>query len=148
MIQPLKLARDGRGAAIIAAAVAALSIAWFPRAAVAQNSAEWTAPARQARHLNPVAPAPQTTAQGLGVYKKECMSCHGPAGHGNGPKAADLQTKPADLASEKVQSQSDGALFWKISEGRGDMPNTRNTLSDEQRWMVVDYLRTLAAKAP
>lgn len=148
MIQPLKLARDRWGAATIAAAAVALSIAWFPRAAVAQINAEWTAPARQARHLNPIAPAPQTTARGLEVYRKECMSCHGPAGHGNGPKAADLQTKPADLASEKVQSQTDGALFWKITEGRGDMPNTRNTLTDEERWMVVDYLRTLAAKTP
>ena len=57
-----------------------------------------------------------------------------------------LPIKPADLSSDHVQSQTDGSLFWKILSGRGMMPSTQATLSDEQRWAVIDYIRTLAPK--
>jgi mono/diheme cytochrome c family protein len=47
-----------------------------------------------------------------------------------------------------VQQQSDGALFYKITEGRGPMPSFKTTLTEQQRWDVVNHIRTLAPKAP
>ena len=67
-------------------------------------------------------------------------------GGGDGPKAEDLDTKSSDLTASVVQAQSDGALFWKITEGRGDMPSARTDLTDEERWIVVHHLRSLVTK--
>jgi mono/diheme cytochrome c family protein len=77
------------------------------------------------------------------VFTRECEQCHGKAGHGDGPQAMSLKPRPADLASARVQSQTDGALFWKISEGRGMMPKA--AFGESDKWAVIDYLRTLAA---
>lgn len=117
-------------------------------AAMAQTKASntWIVPERRAHRPNPVPANVEAVSRGRAVFQRECEGCHGKSGHGDGPKAASLPTKPADLASTRVQEQTDGALFWKITEGRGDMPDNY-TLSEEERWSVIDYLRTLAAKA-
>lgn len=107
----------------------------------------WQAPGRAARKKNPIAADDKSVAAGKTVYVKECLSCHGNEGKGDGPAAKDLEKPPGDLSSAPVQEQSDGALFWKISEGRKPMPSFSTSLSDEQRWQVVNYLRTLAAKS-
>ncbi|MBK6831903.1 MAG: cytochrome c [Flavobacteriales bacterium] len=51
---------------------------------------------------------------------------------------------PADLGSPQVQGQSTGALYWKITNGRGEMASYALVLSREDRWAVAHYLRTLA----
>ena len=58
-----------------------------------------------------------------------------------GAKALDPQ--PADHTSDKVQKQSDGELFWKITNGRGEMPVYSQLLSKTQRWQVIEYIRLL-----
>jgi len=55
-----------------------------------------------------------------------------------------LEKKPADL-STKVKAQTDGALFWKISEGRSPMVSWKS-LSETQRWELVNYIKTFAGK--
>jgi len=114
--------------------------------AQAQSPAEWVVPERRARRPNPVPNDAVAIAQGRTAFAKECQSCHGVTGRGDGTNAGSLNTRPSDLTSTRVQAQSDGALFFKITEGRGDMPNARTTLTDEQRWMLVHYVRTLATK--
>ncbi|HUZ58696.1 MAG TPA: c-type cytochrome [Hanamia sp.] len=78
------------------------------------------------------------------LYISYCAPCHGKNGEGNGPAAAGLQIKPADHTSEKVQQQTDGALYWMISTGHAPMPPYQKTLTDNQRWELVNYIRTLA----
>jgi mono/diheme cytochrome c family protein len=106
---------------------------------------EWKAPARAAKKKNPIPADDKSIALGKQVYEKECVSCHGKTGKGDGPKAADLERKPGDLSSPHVQSQSDGELFWKVSEGRKPMPSGEKLLNEEERWQVVDYMRSLAS---
>ena len=43
-----------------------------------------------------------------------------------------------------VGSQTNGALFWKIREGRGEMPSFRVLLSEEQKWQLVEYIRDIS----
>ncbi|MFO0832946.1 MAG: cytochrome c [Phycisphaerales bacterium] len=112
---------------------------------VGAGEGDWAAPARAARRTSPVAASAESVAAGRAVFQKECRACHGEAGKGDGPKAATLDKNPGDLTADGVQSQSDGALFWKITEGRSPMPATKSLLTDDQRWQVVTYLRTLAA---
>lgn len=114
-------------------------------AALAQTAATnaWVAPERRAHRPNPVPASAEAVARGRDLFQRECQGCHGKNGHGDGPKAGSLPTKPADLASARVQEQSDGALFWKITEGRGDMPDNNTALTEEERWTVIHYLRSL-----
>jgi mono/diheme cytochrome c family protein len=110
------------------------------------NPDVWEAPARAARKKNPIPANADSIAAGRGVYAAQCLSCHGEAGRGDGPAAKDLNPKPRDLSDPKVTAQSDGALFWKLTEGRKPMPSFDQKLTEEQRWQVINYVRTLAKK--
>ena len=107
---------------------------------------EWKAPHRAAARLNPIPPDAHSIATGRVVYQKQCQSCHGDRGKGDGPGAADLKTMPSDLSDAGLWNESDGELQWKISEGRKPMPTFSRLLTDEQRWNVVNYIRTLSPK--
>ena len=105
----------------------------------------WKVPSRQARKKNPLPESSEVLAAGKIVFEKQCVSCHGTSGVGDGVAAKDLEKHPGDLTSAAVQAQSDGALFWKISTGRAPMTAFGDTLSVEERWQVVRHIRTFAA---
>ncbi len=78
------------------------------------------------------------------LYAQHCKSCHGKEGYGDGTKAKELETEMRDLTSEEVQSQPDGALYYKAIIGRDEMPSFEKKIRDEEdRWMVINYLRSL-----
>lgn len=112
----------------------------------AEAQEEWKAPARAARKPNPVPADEKSVAAGKAVYAKECYSCHGTTGKGNGPAAKDLEKSPGDLSNPKVWNETDGALFWKITTGKKPMASYEKLLTDEQRWQVINYVRTLAPR--
>lgn len=78
------------------------------------------------------------------LFGSACWTCHGESGEGNGLAAVELETPPSNLTSTFVQKQSDGTLFWKISYGRDQMANYEYSLSEEERWQLVAFIRTLA----
>jgi len=88
--------------------------------------------------------SPPDAQAGKTLYENFCLSCHGPAGKGDGPAASTLQPKPADL-SALLQSQDDAYLAARISEGKDGtaMVSWKNVLSEAQIWQIVAYLRTL-----
>ena len=87
---------------------------------------------------------PKAVAMGSKVFTSLCWTCHGLEGRGDGPNAAVLKVKPADLGSSAVQAQSTGALYWKITHGRGEMASYEQVLGREDRWALAHYIRTLA----
>lgn len=93
---------------------------------------------------NPLAGDEASTAAGAELYAANCALCHGEAGEGDGPAATGMEPAPANLHEGHVQGLTDGALFYIISHGRPDtpMPAWDNVLSEEQRWQVVNFLRT------
>lgn len=107
---------------------------------------EWKAPARAARKANPVPADEKSITAGKALYQRECFSCHGAKGKGDGSAAKDLEVSPGNLSDPKMWQQTDGALFWKITEGKKPMPSFEKTFSEEERWHVVNYIRTLAPK--
>lgn len=100
----------------------------------------WRAPAEAATRTNPLAGKPDAAAGGEKLFKRNCVECHGGDGGGLIKKHA------ADLLLPAVQQQSDGTLFWKITNGNPDrgMPSF-SRLPELQRWQVVLYLRKLKA---
>jgi hypothetical protein len=68
-----------------------------------------------------------------------CKSCHGDPGKANYSKLTPI---PKDPASPEYQNHTDGAIFYIVSTGRGLMPSFQNTLSDNQRWYVISYVRS------
>ena len=92
---------------------------------------------------NPQPPTPASIANGKKLAEANCVSCHGPGGKGDGPAAAALPPpKPADWTSPKIKAETDGELFWKISNGRGAMPPWKH-LPEKDRWDLVNYIRSL-----
>ena len=123
----------------ILAASAALSM-------LGADSNQWVVPARAAARKNPV-PADETSiALGKSIFERQCIQCHGPKGKGDGPTAAKLAKRPGDLSDPKLWEQTDGTLLWKLTEGHKPMPTFKNLMSDEERWPVINYVRTLAPK--
>ncbi len=110
---------------------------------------EWIAPERAAKKKNPVQPDAKSLSQGRKLYIRECLSCHGSVGKGDGPKAKELERSPGDLSdAAKMNKQTDGALFWKITEGKKPMLSTATALTEEERWKVVNYIRTFVPAKP
>jgi len=104
----------------------------------------WTAPAKEAKRHNPVPPTPASTARGEALFQTHCASCHGTNGEGDGPAAANLSPKPANLQA-MAGHHSDGDLAWKIAHGRGPMPGWEAVLKPRQIWDLVNHIRRLAA---
>jgi mono/diheme cytochrome c family protein len=119
----------------------------FSVAPIAQIE-EWIAPPEANKIINPFAGDKKSVGAGKALYSTYCVPCHGEKGKGDGPASTSIKTKPADHTSGKIQKQSDGAIFWKLTEGRPalDMVSYKLVLSDNERWSIVNYIRTLSEK--
>jgi len=106
---------------------------------------EWVVPAKYKTMANPTDADDEDDLEiGEELYMKHCKSCHGKEGLGDGSKAADQEGDLGDFSSEEFQAQTDGELFYKTTFGRDDMPNYDKKMSeDEDRWLVVNFMRTL-----
>ncbi len=112
---------------------------------LAQSSSDWKAPPTSVHRPNPVPANSNTIALGQKLYVNNCLMCHGQTGRGDGPGGAALEKKPADLGARIKAGETDGELFWKISEGRSPMASWKS-LTETQRWELVNYIKTLAGK--
>ena len=108
------------------------------------NQDPWPVPDKYLKMANPVKADATSIADGKQLWLQHCTSCHGKSGKGDGPKAAQLKTLPHDLSKSDLQSQPDGAFFYKTSEGRQDMPSFKKKIPDQEDiWSIVNYIRAL-----
>lgn len=107
----------------------------------------WVAPKTADNVKNPLSADNSKIAETKTLYITNCGPCHGDKGKGDGRAAPGLNPKPADHTSAVVQGESDGAIFWKLSEGRSPMPGYKKIFSEDQRWQLINYIRTLAKPA-
>jgi len=128
----------------LTAAIAAAALVVGAGVGLVSAQGEWKAPADAKGTKNPQSGA-ASVAAGKKAAETNCITCHGPGGKGNGVAAAALTPKPADWTSAKVKADTDGELFWKISNGRGPMPPWKH-LPDKERWDLVNYVRSLQGK--
>ncbi len=106
-----------------------------------QPDPEWRAPETATARSNPLPPSQEIVGGGRKLFQRHCSECHGEDGSG--------RKKSADLQLPMVQMQSDGTLFWKITQGnpRHKMPSWAR-LPELQRWQLVHYIRALRAATP
>lgn len=103
----------------------------------------WKVPDANKNKTNPLKGDVASVAVGKALYTTHCKSCHGTKGKGDGPKSAQLDTESGDFSKATFQAQTDGALFYKTSEGRKDMPSFKKKLPEaDDIWAVVNYMRT------
>lgn len=103
----------------------------------------WVVPGKFVNMKNPSAANSEALSNGKSLWNQNCKSCHGTKGLGDGSKAAQLKTDPGDFSKAEEQQQTDGSLFYKISEGRGDMPSFKKKIPDQDDiWALVDFIRT------
>jgi mono/diheme cytochrome c family protein len=125
---------------------ASLALALTSAAALAHEhhamEGHWMAPEKAAKRHNPVAATPESLQRGAALFQQHCASCHGAQGAGDGPAAAALEPKPANLQT-MAGHHSDGDLAWKIAHGRGAMPAWRTVLKPNQIWDLVNHIRHL-----
>lgn len=100
---------------------------------------EWVVPADKKAKLSSFEFTDSVRKHGREVYEANCALCHGTPGLGNFQK---LTPPPPDPVTAKMQQNTDGDLFYKITEGRGQMSSFKDILNPEDIWAVIAYMRS------
>jgi putative copper export protein/mono/diheme cytochrome c family protein len=150
------------------AGVGLVAVSWIARRlrlaalAVAAGLIAWQAPSvtlllveayPTSYQTSPTGFTAASISRGQTVFAANCAACHGVGGQGDGPAAAGLRIKPADLTADHLWDHRDGELFWWISYGVESpgsglaMPGFNAALTDDDRWAAIDFVRTLNAGA-
>jgi mono/diheme cytochrome c family protein len=109
------------------------------------QSREWVIPEEAKKLRNPLTPTDAALASGRAIYLDKCAECHGEGGRGDGPQARMYDPAPGNVTdAQHMSTRTDGELFYQISEGHRPMPAFKKRLSEEQRWQLVLFVRSLA----
>jgi len=108
----------------------------------------WIVPEAAKQVVNPLKPSQADLPAARKLYLDKCAECHGDTGKGDGPQGKMYDPPPKDLTdAAHMNSVSDGELFYKISQGHRPMPAFRKRLTEQQRWQLVLFLRSLSNSA-
>jgi mono/diheme cytochrome c family protein len=100
-----------------------------------------------AKMVNPVAPSDSVIARGGRIFMRMCTPCHGKSMAGDGPVAAQFMPPP-DLLGATTRGRTDGYIYGYIRWGGAIMPRYGQSVSAEEAWSVVHYLRQMQKTSP
>jgi len=103
----------------------------------------WVIPAEYKKMANPVASDDASVKAGQVAFAKNCASCHGKTGLGDGPKGRMCKTFPGDFSGATFQAYTAGEMFYQTKFGRGEMPAYDKKIPDTEIWNMVNYMKTL-----
>jgi len=106
------------------------------------QSSKWVAPDKANSIKNPIVVTDKVIKSGKKLFVQMCAICHGNSGKGDGMAGMSLTPRPSNFTKEMTQSQTDGAIYWKMTQGRSPMASYKDILTEEQRWQLVSYIRT------
>ena len=99
--------------------------------------------------VNPIPDTVDSVDAGAVLYQANCARCHGVDGLGGGPDAGTTQFPPANLRSGHLLQHSDADIYTWITSGiQGGMPAWSGTLTETDRWKLVNYLRAIDGRGP
>lgn len=107
--------------------------------AVVFGQQQWVVPAEKKSRLSETKFTDETVKLGTQVYQVTCKSCHGDPGKDNVTR---LVPPPPDPVSAQMQQNTDGELYYKVQEGRGPMPSFKNSLTSNEIWQVIAFIRS------
>jgi mono/diheme cytochrome c family protein len=125
--------------------VCALLLIFIAIGLAAFHRTAWVVPAAQKEIRNPLRVSAANLAAAKEIYSDKCANCHGDRGKGDGSDAMMYDPAPSDLTDAKLARKTDGELYYQITEGRKPMPSFKKKLTEEQRWQLVLFVRSLAA---
>lgn len=102
----------------------------------------WIAPSHTKDIQNPYSDNKEAVIRGSELFDLLCTVCHGETGKGDGVTLEYLNPKPANLTSKRVQDQTEGEIYWKITTGRPPMQSYVNVLSVNEIWQVITFIKT------
>ncbi|HPE74985.1 MAG TPA: cytochrome c [Draconibacterium sp.] len=105
--------------------------------AIQVSAQDWEVPADQKDIKNPLEYNLANVKKGKELFYQNCKSCHGDPGKNN---VLPLVPPPVDIASEKMQKNTEGEIYYKISTGRAGMPQFKATISDDDKWRIVNFI--------
>jgi mono/diheme cytochrome c family protein len=109
------------------------------------NTAYSAIPVQAADQANPVKSSPESLARAKKWWTLDCAMCHGASGDGKGSLAADMKLKIADFTDPNtLKARSDGEIFYVIENGHQDMPPEGNRIKADDKWDLVNFVRSLA----
>lgn len=100
----------------------------------------WMAPQEAAEMKTPIALEAESVRKGREIYLDKCAACHGDNAEGLEVGETGLEMETPNL-KQRLKTHSDGDFFWKINEGRGQMPSFKDELSDEEKWYIINYIK-------
>jgi len=100
----------------------------------------WMAPKEAAEIKNPIVLDAESVRIGKEAYLDFCAACHGDNLEGLKAEEAGINIDTPNL-KQRLKTHTDGDFFWKINEGRGEMPSFKDELSDEEKWQIIYYIR-------
>ncbi len=135
----------GLGAVAMAAGLVLLLQARIsPDAVAAADPAAANPAAASFAALDPVA-----ISKGQALFAQNCAVCHGTGAKGDGPAAASLKQRPADLTGgHALMHSDDDYLYWVTNGIAGtDMPGFGGKLDEASIRNIISYVRSLQQTA-
>lgn len=105
------------------------------------NAHEWMAPKESASMKSPIQFDNQSIERGRLLYSDNCVSCHGDLVLGQNAKDVDL-SKDAPNLIRRLSSHTEGDFFWKIQEGKGEMPSFQEDLEPNEIWDIIHFIKS------
>jgi len=118
----------------------------FTGTTYAQTGTSWKVPSNADVIKNPLKTSSNSVTAGKKLYEQMCAICHGAKGKGDGVAGMALKPRPANFTKDTFQKQTDGAIYWKLTHGNPPMAAYKEILTDQQRWDLVNFLRTFGGK--
>ncbi len=91
-----------------------------------------------------------TISSGQSAYLNECSECHGDSGLGDGVWAVENRGRIPSLSSPHIDVHTDGEIYWWITYGIPslEMPPLEEELNQDERWQIINYIRSLRHGIP
>jgi mono/diheme cytochrome c family protein len=139
---------------LAAAAALALAALASPRSPLRLNSQGAAPPAGDSKipdeyvkKTNPVKSTPEGIEAVRRLYGFDCAMCHGKDGDGKGDLVDQMKLEVKDWRNPaSLEKMTDGEMFYIITKGRGKMPGEGDRAREEQRWQLVNLVRSFAKK--
>jgi mono/diheme cytochrome c family protein len=115
--------------------------------APAQAPGNLVIPPEEAKRENPIKPTAASIADGKKLFGYQCTMCHGEKGDGKGDLVESMKLTMRDYTDPATLKElTDGSLFYILEKGKGKMPGQEGRMKAEQKWNLVNYIRSLSIK--